>query len=106
MDELTRGIQDEIPWSMLFTNDIVLNNESRGGVHTELELWRSTLESQGFRLSRSKTEYLHCWFSVGGGSPADEVSIRDVAIPKVARFWYVAQLFKKKDRLMRMLTND
>jgi len=59
MDEFTRGIQDKIPWCMLFVDDIVLIDESREGVNTKLELWRSTLESQGFRLSRSKTEYLH-----------------------------------------------
>ena len=38
MDELTREIQDEIPWNMLFANDIVLIDESREGVNTKLEL--------------------------------------------------------------------
>jgi hypothetical protein len=28
-----------------------------------LELWRRTLEAKGFRLSRSKTEYMKCDFS-------------------------------------------
>ena len=60
MDELTRGIQDEIPLNMLFAYDVVLIDEFREGVNAKLELWRSTLESQGFRLSRSKIEYLHC----------------------------------------------
>jgi hypothetical protein len=27
-----------------------------------LELWRQTLESKGFRLSRTKTEYMRCDF--------------------------------------------
>ena len=65
MDELTKGIQDELPWCMLFANDIVfvLVDESREGVNGKPERWRHTLESRGFRISRSKTEYLHCCFS-------------------------------------------
>jgi len=63
MDELRRGIQDELPWSMLFTDDIVLIDETRQGVNDKLERWRHTPESGDFRVSRSKTEYLHCCFS-------------------------------------------
>jgi len=30
MDELTRDIQDEVPWYMLFADDIVLTDVTRG----------------------------------------------------------------------------
>ena len=63
MDELTRAIQDEILSCMLFADDIVLVDEMRAGINAKLELWRQTLESQGFRLSRDKTEYMECKFS-------------------------------------------
>ena len=63
IDEVTRDIQGEIPWFMLFADDVVLVNESRAGVNRKLELWRRTLESNGFRLSRTKTEYMMCDFS-------------------------------------------
>jgi len=53
MDELMKGIQDEIPWCMLFADDIVLIDESRKAVNTKLERWRHTLEIKSFRLSRS-----------------------------------------------------
>ena len=56
MDELTKGIQDELPWCMLFADDIVLIDENREGVNSKLERWRHSLESRGFRVSRSKTE--------------------------------------------------
>ena len=47
MDEVTRDIQSEIPWCMLFADDVVLVDESRAGVNRKLELWRRTLESKG-----------------------------------------------------------
>ena len=34
----------------------------RAGVNRKLELWRRMLESKGFRLSRTKTEYMMCDF--------------------------------------------
>ena len=95
LDELTRGIQDEIPWNMLFADDIVRIDESREGENTKLELCRNTLESEGFRLSRSKTEYLRCRFSVGGSGLANEVAIRGVAMPKVVRFRYLGSIIQE-----------
>ena len=38
MDELTRAIQNEIPWCMLFADDIVLVDEMRAGINAKLEL--------------------------------------------------------------------
>jgi hypothetical protein len=40
MDEVTRDIQDGIPWYMLFADDVVLVDESRTVVDHKLELWR------------------------------------------------------------------
>ncbi|KAF3627840.1 putative pre-mRNA-processing factor 6-like [Capsicum annuum] len=63
MDVLTRRIQGKVPWCMLFADDVVLIDETRGGVNDKLEVWRQTLESKGFRVSRSKTEYVECKFN-------------------------------------------
>jgi hypothetical protein len=41
-------------------DDVVLIDENIIGVNQKLELWRQTLESKGFRLSRTKTEYMRC----------------------------------------------
>jgi len=46
MDEVIRDIQGDIPWCMLFADDVVLVDESRAGVNRKLELWRRTLESK------------------------------------------------------------
>ena len=57
MDEVTRDI-----WCMLFADDVVLVDKSQTRVNRKLELWRQTFESRGFRLSRTKTEYIRCDF--------------------------------------------
>ena len=61
MGELTRDNQDEIPWSIIFADDIVLVYETRARVNAKLELWRQTIKSRGFKLSRAKTEYMKCF---------------------------------------------
>ena len=76
MDDLTTEIQDEIHWCMLFTDNIVLIDESREGVNTKLERWRDTLKAKGFRLSTSKTEYLHGKFSANKGGVAMKWPLR------------------------------
>ncbi|KAG5572816.1 hypothetical protein H5410_062582 [Solanum commersonii] len=48
---------------MLFVNDIISIDETGSGVNNMLEVWRQTLNSKGFRLSRTTTEYLDCKFS-------------------------------------------
>ena len=40
MNEVIRNIQGDIPWCMLFTDDVVLVDESEAGVNRKLELWR------------------------------------------------------------------
>ena len=40
MDELTGKIQDEVPWCMLFADDIVLVDETKTEINARLELWR------------------------------------------------------------------
>jgi len=99
MDELTRGIQDEIPWCMLFANDIVLIDETQEGVNTKLEQWRNALEAKGFRLSRSKTEYLHCRFSANEGDVANEVVIEGAVIPRVERFRYLGSIIQENGEI-------
>lgn len=45
MNELTRHIQGEVSWCMLFANNIALIKETRGEVNDKLEVWRQTQES-------------------------------------------------------------
>ena len=92
---LTRiRIQDEVPWCMLFADDIVLIDVTRQRVNDRLESWRHTLEDRGFWLSRSKTKYLHCCFS-GRIKGDGEITMDGRVIPKVAKFKYLGSIIQQ-----------
>ncbi|KAL3327411.1 hypothetical protein AABB24_035204, partial [Solanum stoloniferum] len=94
MDELTRSIQETVPWCMLFADDIVLIDETRDRVNARLEVWRQTLESKGFRLSRTKTEYLGCKFSDVLDETDAEVRLAAQVIPKKESFKYLGAVIQ------------
>ena len=55
IDELSKGIQDEVPWYMAFADDIILIiiiDETREGVNIKLERSRDTLQAKRFTLIR------------------------------------------------------
>jgi hypothetical protein len=93
MDEVTRDIKYGIPWCMLFADDAVLVDESRTGVDQKFELWRRTLEAKGFRLSRSKTEYMKCDFSTAI-QEAEDVRLDGQVVPKKDTFRYLRSMLK------------
>ena len=93
MDVVTRDIQGEIPWCMLFADDVVLIDESRIGVDRKLELWRHTLKSKGFRLSRTKTEYMRCEFS-GIRSEDRDVTLAGQVVPRRDTFRYLGSMLQ------------
>ncbi|KAK4317682.1 hypothetical protein Pmani_011243 [Petrolisthes manimaculis] len=43
---------------MLFADDIVLVCKTKAELKRELSRWRRALEDRGFKISRTKTEYL------------------------------------------------
>ena len=91
MDEV---IQGDIPWCMLFADDVVLVDDSRTGVNRKLELWRQTLESKGFRLSRTKTEYMMCGFSTTR-CEEEEVSLDGQVVPRKDTFRYLGSMLQE-----------
>ena len=94
MDEVTRDIQGDISWCMLFADDVVLVDESRAGLNRKLELWRRTLESKGFRLSRTKPEYIMCDFSAIRNEDGD-VSLDGQVVAQNDNFRYLGSMLQK-----------
>ncbi|KAL6547085.1 hypothetical protein OROMI_022806 [Orobanche minor] len=99
MDELTRGIQNDVPWCMMFADDIVLIDETKVGVQQKLELWRDTLEARGFRLSRSKTEYMECRFSDNSDREAERITFDGKVVHGSTFFRYLGSIIQKDGEL-------
>ncbi|KAL6505368.1 hypothetical protein OROGR_025185 [Orobanche gracilis] len=99
MDELTRGIQNDVPWCMMFADDIVLIDETKVGVQQKLELWRDTLEAGGFRLSRSKTEYMECRFSDNSDREAEMITFDGKVVHGSTFFRYLGSIIQKDGEL-------
>jgi hypothetical protein len=94
IDEVTRDIQGDIPWCMLFADDVVLVDDSTAGVNRKLELWKHTLELKGFRLSITKTEYMRCDFSATRHEERD-VSLDGQVMAKKDTFQYLGSILQK-----------
>ncbi|KAH1191322.1 tRNA pseudouridine(38/39) synthase [Glycine max] len=94
LDVLTEQIQEIAPRCMFFADDIVLLGESREKLNERLETWRRALETHGFRLSRSKSEYMECKFNKRRRVSNSEVKIGDHIIPQVTRFKYLGSVIQ------------
>uniref|UniRef100_A0A1U7VE38 Uncharacterized protein LOC104212906 n=2 Tax=Nicotiana sylvestris TaxID=4096 RepID=A0A1U7VE38_NICSY len=76
---------------MLFADDILL---MRGGVNERLEVLRQTLESKGFKFSRTKTDYLECKFSTESRETGVDMTLVSHVIPKRRSFKYLGSVIK------------
>uniref|UniRef100_A0A8C4NFF6 ribonuclease H n=1 Tax=Eptatretus burgeri TaxID=7764 RepID=A0A8C4NFF6_EPTBU len=85
MDRLTDEIRLESPWTMMFTDDIMICWESREQAEASLERWRYALERRGMIVSRSKMEYMCVNEREGGGM----VRLQGVEVGKVDGFKYL-----------------
>ena len=78
---------------MLFADDVVLVDDSRTGANRKLELSRQTLKSKGFRLNRTKAEYMRCGFSTT--KHEEEVSLDGQVVPQKDTFQYLGSMLQK-----------
>ncbi|GKF26261.1 retrovirus-related pol polyprotein LINE-1 [Tanacetum coccineum] len=75
LDELTKGIQESIPWCLIFADDIVLVSETPHGLNGRLEQWRKALEDKGLGVNKEKTEYIRCNFNRNKSNRNEEEEI-------------------------------
>ena len=92
LDTLTKDIQKESPWNMLFADDIFLGDEDRKGVEEQANLWTRRLEKYGLKVSRAKTVYMVTKFSKENSDVQGEVTVGGSALQTVTSFRYLGSL--------------
>ena len=85
MDVIVAEVKDEVPWSVLFADDIVLVATSKEEAEMKLELWRRALEERGLKISRAKTEYM--WMN--GVDQSETISLQAAGVKRVKSFKYL-----------------
>ncbi|XP_063362869.1 uncharacterized protein LOC134651698 [Cydia amplana] len=90
MNHLTARLQQPPPWTLLYADDIVLISETSHELQEMLEEWRVALESAGLRISRHKTEYMHCNFS--GSQNLHAIPLDGTPLNQVNSFKYLGSV--------------
>ena len=91
MDYVTAGLQRDAPWNILYADDVVLVSESQIDLQNMIDEWRSALEKNGLKISRSKTAYMYCNFSqLAGVNPV--LYIDEEIIQNVKEFKYLGSV--------------
>ncbi|KAJ0617179.1 putative RNA-directed DNA polymerase [Helianthus annuus] len=99
LDELSKSIQESVPWCLLFADDIVLIEESKQSLNERLEEWRVALEGKGLRISRSKTEYLYCDFSGAADEHDTQITIEGQVVPQATKFKYLGSFVQSNGEI-------
>ena len=99
MDCMTREVQREPQWDMLFADDVVVCSETKEEVEQRLEMWREAMEVRGMRVSRQKTEYL----KLRAGDRQDErtVAMQGEVVIQVEEFKYLGSAIQADGGIYR-----
>ncbi|XP_060810060.1 uncharacterized protein LOC132904162 [Amyelois transitella] len=106
MNYLTEKIQKPVPWNLLYADDVALISNNKQEVQDSLEQWRSALESSGLRISRTKTEYMVCNFSLDKSSTTHtELKLDGEILPRVNKFKYLGSVIAEDGTITADITH-
>ena len=91
MDRLTNEVRRELPWTMLFADDIVICEETREEMEQRLEYRSYASERRQIKVSRSKTKHL----CVSGGNDEETVKMEDKNVSRVKELKYLGSTLQE-----------
>jgi hypothetical protein len=86
--------QDDI-WEYKFADDAVLISSNFNSLNREMDNWTKALEENGLRISRTKTEVMHCNFSEITPSNS-QIKMDDTILPQSTKFKYLGSFINEE----------
>jgi hypothetical protein len=103
LDVVLSGVIKEVPWCMLFADDMVIIGETVEEVQETLERVTEALESNGLKVNREKTEHLEGRWR-GAISSEGRVRIQGAELNKVAQYKYLGSMVQEDGEIEREVT--
>ena len=102
---MTKHLHEEIPWCMLFADDIILIDKIIDDINFKLNCWREVLEFKYFKISRTKSEYVLCNFSNKSVKQEESVLIGGQTILKSDSFRYLGSIIQENGDIQEDVTH-
>lgn len=83
MDTITRDLQDDIPWTLLYADDVLLAAKTKDELQQRVQTWSDRFSQFGLRLNITKTEYMETVPS------PDSIKVNDEDLTKTSMFRYL-----------------
>lgn len=83
MDTITRDLQEDIPWTLLYADDVLLAANTKEELQQRVQIWNSRFCQFGLRLNIAKTEYMETI------SSPDSIMVDGENLTKTNRFKYL-----------------
>ena len=87
LDTVTKDIQREVPYTIMYADDIVLVAEERADLQRWTEQWKVALEEAGLRMNLAKTEYMEYGEQTDGS-----ITVGGRELPKTRNFAYLGSM--------------
>uniref|UniRef100_A0A2A4JTH5 Reverse transcriptase domain-containing protein n=1 Tax=Heliothis virescens TaxID=7102 RepID=A0A2A4JTH5_HELVI len=105
MDYLTKRCQRPVPWNILYADDVALISDSVVDLQNDFNRWVKSLEENGLKISRKKTEHMSCIFD--GSTQVNQIQlyIDGEPIPTVDHFKYLGSIISSDGGIERDVTH-